>query len=161
MALYMLIPLFTSLATKIVVPAIWAGRGPHVYSISGALIYSVPNNANSAKILNSNQIKGQIALVDRGEIPLISKVKLLQETGAVAVVIVDDGQCGNKLEERHCGLANGKGFAQYDREENWRGVQIPVLLVSFVAGEKIKSMMDLTELSIKGFDQPQLVHREL
>eukprot|EP00639_Heterosigma_akashiwo_P017204 CAMPEP_0206395854 /NCGR_PEP_ID=MMETSP0294-20121207/22399_1 /ASSEMBLY_ACC=CAM_ASM_000327 /TAXON_ID=39354 /ORGANISM="Heterosigma akashiwo, Strain CCMP2393" /LENGTH=155 /DNA_ID=CAMNT_0053850397 /DNA_START=42 /DNA_END=509 /DNA_ORIENTATION=- len=99
------------------VPAIWAGRGPHVYSISGALIYSVPNNANSAKILNSNQIKGQIALVDRGEIPLISKVKLLQETGAVAVVIVDDGQCGNKLEERHCGLANGKGFAQYDRED--------------------------------------------
>lgn len=34
----------------------------------------------------------QVALVDRGLVPMVDKVKLLQAAGAVAVVIIDDGE---------------------------------------------------------------------
>jgi len=142
------------------VPVVWAGQGPSAYRVTGDLVYSIPNDANADRLLNARQLKGQVALVNRGEIPLAEKVLRLEKVGAAAVIIIDDGQCGTRLEHKRCGATSG-GFAKHDRKQNWKFVTVPVLMISFVLGEKIKSMMNLTEMVIKGIPMPQFVHAEL
>merc|ERR1711924_379074 len=95
------------------------------------------------RVLNADSIDGNIALVDRGKIPMVEKIEKLQEVGATAVVIVDDGSCKGNFE---CGLlgSRSKGnFAYKDRAYYWRNVRIPCVLMKQTEGERLKSMMNL------------------
>jgi len=69
-----------------------AVHGPIDYRIHGEMKYAIPNQAHGGKLLNANQLKGRVVLVDRGRIPLLNKVLIAQAAGAIGVVIADDGR---------------------------------------------------------------------
>ena len=113
----------------------------------GELVYAVPNDA-SAQLLNSETIEGHIALVDRGEVPLATKVRRAQEAGAVGIVIVDDGGC---TEQYDCGVLgaqrNGR-FSATDHAQLWRKIRIPAVLLLKSLGDRIKTMMELESINL-------------
>jgi len=138
--------------------ALGAVHGPTEYKAEGSLVYAVPNNA--ARILNRAQLKGQVALVHRGVIPLVDKVWAAQASGAVGVVIVDDGTCEGQY---YCGPAGGLrdgGFSRNDSIDKWKGVTIPSLLVSLEEGERLREMMLLDKRKVPGTSEEQWVNRK-
>lgn len=74
------------------------------------------------------------------------------QTGAAALIIVDDGQCDDEF--LNCGHRVGSvrdgGFGAFDSLELWRQVTIPVLLITCSTGEKIRSMMNIKRVDIPG-----------
>ena len=118
-------------------------NGPSDFDAFGDLVYMVPNHGQR-KPLNAVDLRGRIALVDRGmDVAIVDKVKRAQDAGAVGVLLVDDSQCTADLSS--CGLAGGVpdgGFGRIDPRENWRDVQVPVVMVHHSQGERIKAMMD-------------------
>lgn len=46
-------------------------------------------------MLNADDVRGRVLLVDRGVVPLVNKVLIAQAAGAVGVVIADDGNLHN------------------------------------------------------------------
>ncbi len=75
---------------------------PHEYFAD--IVYGVPNNGSSP-FLNADHLRGNIALVDRGNVGIPIKIKYAQDAGASAVIVVDDGQCTEHLD---CGLIGSK-----------------------------------------------------
>ena len=76
-------------------------------------------------------MNGKIAFVWRGESPLFSKVQAIESTGAIGVVIVDNGSC-NDYNQRCLPGANknlGEGFARLDSSLHWEDVRIPVVFI--------------------------------
>jgi hypothetical protein len=72
-----------------------AKHGPTDYTISGQLVYAIPNHGKPTtgmSLLNHDQVEGAVVLCDRGLVPLVDKIKVAQANGAVGVVIVDDGE---------------------------------------------------------------------
>jgi hypothetical protein len=55
--------------------ALGAVHGPTEYNVQGELVYAVPNTG--ARNLNRDQLKGHVALMDRGVVPLVDKVRSL------------------------------------------------------------------------------------
>lgn len=75
-------------------------HGPTDYTVSGQLVYAVPNHGKPTtgqSLLNHDQVKGAVVLCDRGLVALVDKIKAAQANGAVGVVIVDDGEARAKL----------------------------------------------------------------
>ena len=64
-------------------------HGPEEYKIQGILAICVPNHLGGKWVLND--VRGKVALVDRGIVPLVQKVLTAQAGGAVGVIIADDG----------------------------------------------------------------------
>jgi len=128
---------------------VWESQyAPKGYKVEGELVYTVPNDADG-RVLNAHSIEGNIALVDRGKIPMVEKIEKLQEAGATAVVIVDDGSCKGNFD---CGMlgSRSKGkFAYKDRAYYWRNVQIPSVLMKQTEGDRLKSMMNLETMQLK------------
>jgi len=122
------------------------------WRVLGSLVYCIPNLANSDKILNSNQLFDRIALVDRGEVPLHEKVRRMQNVGALAVIIADDGQCDENFHS--CGPRAGSvfdgGFAAFDNDEVWASLTIPAYLVTKATADRLRSLMDLTQETVRG-----------
>lgn len=132
-----------------------------VFSISGALIYSVPNLADSDKIINTSQLADRVALVDRGKVPLHEKVRRMQQAGASAVIIADDGQCDESF--LFCGPRAGSsregGFAAYDDEYIWAAITIPVYLISASSAAHLRQLMPLTEVNVRGRGLQKITNR--
>lgn len=120
------------------------------YFTTGELVYCVPNFAESPRIMNENQLRNRIAFVDRGLNGLLEKVLKIEQTGAVAVVIADDGRCNAGY--TFCGPRAGSvadgGFAAFDEEISWRSVGIPVVLVNLQTAERLRGMMRMTRVSV-------------
>lgn len=113
------------------------------YFVSGQLVYCIPNLADSA-FVNEEQFDNRIVVVDRGGISLLDKALKIQETGAVGIIIADDGQCNDMFS--FCGARAGSvrdgGFAAHDHfGEMWRDIEIPVLLVTMKTAETIRRLM--------------------
>jgi len=128
--------------------ALGAVHGPRDYTVSGELTYAVPNQAVGKYLLNVDQLKGRIGLVDRGSIPMVDKVLALQKAGAIGVIIADDGNCDEQYE---CGLAGSLrdgGFSKTDPHERWKDVKIPSLLVTEEEGGRLKQMMRLEKVKV-------------
>ncbi len=83
-------------------------------------------------ITNVEEVFGKIAIVQRGIVPMVHKVLLLQTAGAVGVVITDDGRC--KAYDQLCcpaaTKARGEQWGRFDKVEPWKNVRIPVVLIS-------------------------------
>jgi len=130
------------------IKALGAVHGPSEYRVTGDLTYAVPNQAVGKFLLNADQLKGRVGLVDRGIIPMVDKVLALQKAGAVGAIIADDGSCDEQYE---CGLAgsirNG-GFSYTDPSVRWKDVKIPSLLVSEEEGERLRKMMKLQKIKV-------------
>lgn len=126
------------------------------YEILSEAVYVVPNYVDSSKILNLAQLKGKIALVKRGKVPLGQKVHRLLERGSPrAVLIIDDGSCDVNFVS--CGYRAGGvqqgGFSPYDDTDVWERAlvqKIPVLMVSSATGARFDHMMALREVSVLG-----------
>lgn len=70
----------------------------------------------------------------------------------MALIIVDDGQCGTDFAtcgQRIGSLSDG-GFSAFDSKELWREVTIPVLLITKEVGDKLRGMMGIERVDIPG-----------
>ena len=111
-------------------PAAWAGRPP--LNTSGELAWALPNDA-SRPLLNAREAAGRLLLARRGGgAALATKARHAQAAGAVALLVADDGSCGEALD---CGprvgsCALGEALAERDGAEAWRGVRIAVAMLS-------------------------------
>mmetsp|Transcript_37514 Transcript_37514/g.117263 ORF Transcript_37514/g.117263 Transcript_37514/m.117263 type:complete len:213 (-) Transcript_37514:105-743(-) len=126
--------------------------GIQEYDIEGGIVLMVPNHGQR-KPFNKRDIKGRIALVDRGEgVPLSTKAQHAQKAGAIGVLIVDHGECDDSMQ--NCGWA-GKvqdgGFGKKDQYANWMNVHVPVVLLHQNEGERLKSMMNISVVEVKNY----------
>ena len=121
------------------------------YFVSAQLVYCIPNLADS-KIINEDQLSGRIVVVDRGSVSLYEKVLRIQGSGAVGIIIADDGQCNDMF--TFCGQKAGSvrdgGFAAHDYfSESWRLIKIPVLLVTSKTAEAIRRLMPVERILLQ------------
>ena len=121
------------------------------YFVSAQLVYCIPNLADS-KIINEDQLNGRIVVVDRGSVSLYEKVLRIQGSGAVGIIIADDGQCNDMF--TYCGQKAGSvrdgGFAAHDYfSESWRLIKIPVLLVTSKTAEAIRRLMPVERILLQ------------
>lgn len=135
-----------------IIPSLNAKYGVDEYSVTGELVYCVPNYAEGPFLANDHQISDRIAFVDRGEISLLDKVLKIQEANALGVVIADDGSCFEDF--RYCGPRAGSlqegGFAAYDDERSWLAVEIPVVMVTLTNADRLRDAMGIKSVYIPG-----------
>ena len=121
-------------------------------TISGELMYCVPNFADKEKLLNAHEFENRVILVERGVIPMLDKVKKIQQAGAAGIVIADDGTCNELFTS--CGYRIGSmqegGFSAHDDEKEWKKIVIPVFLISKSSAAKIKGFMTNIQIDIQG-----------
>ena len=129
------------------------------YEIDAELVMTVPNDA-SVPLVNEYQVHDAVAVVKRGTISIIEKIKHVQEAGAIACLIIDDGECSSNFKCRRLGeKAEGVGFAWADRWENWLEIYIPTFLVTKSDGDRLLSVLPVEEHDIPGLG-PQLIHMD-
>eukprot|EP00937_MAST-01D_sp_MAST-1D-sp2_P003024 g3024.t1 len=126
---------------------------PPDFSVVADLVYAVPNDASS-DLLNHEALRGNVALIDRGNVPIVSKIKRAQTAGATGVVIVDNGDCDSDFEcdilgSRGSG-AHKQGWSAQDHAERWRGIKIPSVVVIQEHGDGLKDMMELETMQLGG-----------
>ena len=134
-----------------IVNALLPRFGLKEYFVSAELVYCIPNLADS-DIINEEQFYNRIVVVDRGGISLIDKALKIQETGALGIIIADDGQCNDTFS--FCGPRAGSvrdgGFAAHDHyNEMWKDIEIPVLLVTFQTAETIRRLMPVERVLLQ------------
>ena len=121
------------------------------YGVGAALVYAVPNDGRAA-IMNHEDVRGRIALINRGFVSLNDKVRHAQDAGAQGVVILNspcnrqrDGlRCEAEAKER----AYGHGFGLGDPRDKWDGIHIPAVMVSEDDGKRLLAMMDLESMDM-------------
>ncbi|KAJ1459531.1 hypothetical protein M885DRAFT_510646 [Pelagophyceae sp. CCMP2097] len=132
-------------------------QGVREYRLTSTIVYAVPNDAS--KILNAAELRGKIALCDRGgNVPLVQKILAVQQAGSIGVVLVDDGQCT----DLDCGRVGSKklgGFAAKDDPVEWRKVKIPAVLVSTESGARLQRLMPLDRFTIPKVG-PQWINKQ-
>ncbi|GMI28881.1 hypothetical protein TrRE_jg1450 [Triparma retinervis] len=131
-----------------------AYQGLQEFEVQAEIVYAVPNDGRR-RPMNRREIEGKIALFNRGEVALVDKVLHAQEVGAIAVILIDNGQCRDE-EFTHCGMAgrlSEGGFAKNDDGAKWRKVKIPALFITEVSGQRILNLMDLEEIHIPGMGE--------
>ncbi|RYH20575.1 hypothetical protein EON65_23030 [archaeon] len=135
-----------------ILPSLNAKYGVDEYSVTGELVYCVPNYAEGPFLANDHQLSDRIAFVDRGEISLLDKVLKIQEANALGVVIADDGSCYEDF--HYCGPRAGSlqegGFAAYDNEQSWLAVEIPVVMVTSTNADRLRDAMGIKSVYIPG-----------
>lgn len=98
--------------------------------VIGILVQTNPLLADS-DILNSHELRGNIALVSRGTVPVVYKIRRVQLAGAIGVIVVDNGDCLDFDQMCFPGSDHkfGDGFASHDAEDLWKDTRIPVTFV--------------------------------
>lgn len=124
--------------------ALIAKHIPKNFDVTGALVYSLPNHAETNP-LNNFDIKDNIAFVDRGKISIIEKVTTLQRAGAIGVIIADTGECDKDFKScgSRIGSAGEGGLGAYDFPEVWSHITIPVVIVTKDMSEKLRRLMEV------------------
>jgi hypothetical protein len=109
------------------------------------LIKADPFDASSP-LLNVEEVKGRIVLVERGKVPLVFKVHFAQEVGALGVVIADlKGSCKDKFDQRcvpGADQSRGEGFGAQDNHELWQKNHIPCVLLHQAPAKKILDLIE-------------------
>ncbi len=132
------------------------------YHITGQLIYGIPNYGEVKNMVNKVEFNDRIVIVDRGHVNLIDKAKNIQNNGAAALIIADDGKCDEEF--KNCGVRVGSviegGFAPYDDQYEWSKIKIPVLLVTKSTSEKFNRQMNIVKVKIPkfGFQNMTILH---
>lgn len=137
-------------------------HGLQDFHVVGSLVYCVPNNAESRKVLNSHHFKDRIVIIDRGNMGLLDKIDKIHDSEAVGIIIADDGRCNEDFS--YCGPQAGSakegGFAINDNIQRWRDVEIPVVLVSASTAEALRQTMGVRRVQIPklGFQNITIFH---
>mmetsp|Transcript_30537 Transcript_30537/g.39357 ORF Transcript_30537/g.39357 Transcript_30537/m.39357 type:complete len:106 (-) Transcript_30537:157-474(-) len=89
-----------------------------------------PPLAETRPLLNARAVRGRIALVERGLVPLVEKVLHVQSAGGIGVII-DAGECVafNQMCSAGAEKRNGDGFGKLDMPRLWERVRIPVVML--------------------------------
>ena len=66
---------------------------PQTLRVCAQPVWASPALVDAMPLSNTAEIRGRIAVVERGRIPIVYKVLGVQEAGAIGVVVVDDGRC--------------------------------------------------------------------
>lgn len=137
----------------------WATGWPCHWSAKRLQAYGQPVWANPVladiPLKNAADLYGGIAIIQRGIIPIVYKIRAVQTAGAIGVIIVDDGRCTafDQLCMPGADLSRGEKFAVRDVEDPWLTIRLPVILL-------LRS--DAANLFHKiGLDSPTLVDVEL
>lgn len=131
--------------------ALSARFGPRTFRVTGELVYGVPNFGEGKKLLNYMHTSNRVVLLARGGgIPIVDKVRKAQAAGAIAVVIIDDGQCDHELSS--CGpRAGGRhdgGFSSSDSINDWSTIKIPAVLITSDSADALRKNMQLERTEI-------------
>ena len=135
------------------------GNAALTFDIIGEAVYAIPNYVDHKKVLNAPQLKGRIALIKRGKIPLGKKVdRLLEKSRPSAIIIIDDGQCDEQF--LSCGYRAGgafqKGFSAFDDTDAWERAlyhRIPVMMVTAETGGRFDSLMAIRKVDVLGMGE--------
>ena len=128
-------------------------HGIQTYSVSGEVVYCIPNLANGETLLNKYEFHNRLVFVDRGVISLQQKVLQLQQADALGVIIADDGHCNKDF--TFCGPRiggkNDGGFAANDDKLLWNDIHIPAVLISVQTAEIFRKFMNIKRVDVPGF----------
>lgn len=102
---------------------------------------------------NADSLAGKIAVIDRGGCTFVTKVKSVQDLGAIAAIVVDS-------------LPDGQPFAMGGNDNS---IVIPAVMISYENGDILKSVMDtatvnstmedvLSVIPIGDFDNGVITH---
>ncbi|WP_187632003.1 M36 family metallopeptidase [Hymenobacter lutimineralis] len=105
---------------------------PEVTPLKGQLVLvndgsATPTRACSGTLTNASAIKGNIALLDRGDCTFVEKIQAAQNAGAIAVVVI------NNVEDELLTMGGDDQLA------------IPSLMITLAAGEQIKARLKAGE----------------
>jgi len=121
------------------------------YSITAEAIYCIPNYADYTKIVNGREFNDRIVLVNRGKgVTIHDKVLKIQNSGAIGVIVIDDGQCDEEFISCgfRAGSSNEGGIAAHDEPFLWKQITIPVILVTHQTGERLKKIMPMKVIEV-------------
>jgi len=121
------------------------------YSITAEAIYCIPNYADYTKIVNGREFYDRIVLVNRGKgVTIHEKVLKIQNSGAIGVIVIDDGQCDEEFISCgfRAGSSNEGGIAAYDETSLWKQITIPVIFVTHKTGERLKKIMPMKVMEV-------------
>lgn len=122
-------------------------QGERDYKLTSHVVYALPNDVSRAP-MNADEVRGNIAICHRGNVPMVHKILKLQAAGALGVVLVDDGSCRDALDCGRAGSPRLGGFAPKDDAEAWRKVAIPAVFVSQETGDRMRKLMPLEHFEI-------------
>jgi len=114
-----------------VLAEVWSSHySPKLYKVIAETAFAEPYLLQSV-LANPSDIFGKIAVVQRGLVPIVYKVQLLQTAGAVGVIVADDGRCAAYDQACAPGAtkADGELWACHDMQDPWLTVKIPVVLI--------------------------------
>ena len=120
--------------------------------VGGAVVYGLPNHGEKDTLINTAQLHGNVALLERGKVEVLSKAQRVQKAGAVALIIADDGSCTPDLS--YCGRRAGgvqSGFAPLDEAYAWMDINIPVIIISSASAERLCRLMTLSQVDLPRF----------
>lgn len=120
--------------------------------VGGALVYGIPNHGETDALMNSAQLRANVAILERGKVEVLAKALKVQKAGAVALIIADDGSCTADLS--YCGRragGNKNGFAPLDDAQAWAEVNIPVLIISSASAERLRRLMVISQVDLPRF----------
>jgi len=128
-------------------------HGIQTYSVSGEVVYCIPNLANGETLLNKYEFHNRLVFVDRGVISLQQKVLQLQQSDAIGVIIADDGNCNKEF--TFCGPRiggkNDGGFAANDDRLLWSDIHIPSILISVETAAIFRKFMNIKRIDVPGY----------
>ncbi len=128
-------------------------HGIQTYSVSGEVVYCIPNLANGETLLNKYEFHNRLVFVDRGVISLQQKVLQLQQADAIGVIIADDGNCNKEF--TFCGPRiggkNDGGFAANDDKVLWNDIHIPAVLISVETAAIFRKFMNIKRIDVPGY----------
>jgi hypothetical protein len=136
-----------------IVKALNSKFGPQRYSVSGELVYCVPNHGEKPRVLNAHQFSERVVFVERGKVSLLQKALRIQsQSEAVAIIVADDGSCDEEFWS--CGPRAGSlvegGFAAHDDDHLWKAIEIPVVVVTASSAERLRTMMGVKKIYVNG-----------
>lgn len=137
-------------------PCHWTYPG---YHIDADLVYAIPNDGTEP-VLNAEHMYDNVVLVNRGGVRVNDLARRIQNHGALALIVIDDGRCGSNFQCGGLGERRpGEGFAAGDDWWRWTGIVMPTFLVSSIDGRRLQSMMPLSRIDVPGYGS-QLVCEE-
>lgn len=113
-------------------------------------------------------MQGRVAVIERGTVTFVEKVRVAQAAGAVAAIIVDRSfSCpeGLRCAQSYFNAESGaplpafaaSGFASHDDSSKWADIFIPSVLVAAASGARLRSLMALELIHVHGIPSAQLV----
>jgi hypothetical protein len=123
----------------------WHGHfSPQAFAVEAEMVAANPARAERAELVNARDVRGKVLLVLRGEVSLLHKVMVAQNSGAVGVVIVDDqGRCDKGFSQRCVpGSDPPEGWASEDHAGKWSKARIPHLIISRSDGQDLWWQVD-------------------